>query len=108
MNATGPYGTVLEFVWMLANMYKTTKLRYAFPFRDMILDLISAGASNNRPDLNGLIRSVERMKDFATTGDAYAEAKRFYRDGPRRVEVPAARWRYPNIGDQRDDPGYHG
>ena len=93
VNATGPYGTVLEFVWMLVNTYETFELRDAFPFRDMIHELIKRKAVNNRKDPNGLVPTVERMKNFATTEDAYAEAKRFYKHGWRAPCVPAARWK---------------
>ncbi len=92
VNATGPYGTVLEFVWMLANTraYVWIKYRYGYHFQALIRELIEVGAVNNRKDPNGLVPTVERMKNFATTEDACAEDRRFHKHGPQRLGVPAA------------------
>ena len=70
INATGPEGTVLDFVWNEAHLKSGVYLSYRMPsFPLLIRALIKLGASNSMRDPNGLIPSKARML-------AVAEAKK--------------------------------
>ena len=83
VNASGPLGTPLEFVWRLANTVRRGKYRYVTPFMSAIHWLIGNGAVNNQRDPNGSIPSREQMLSFGTSGmEAYRESQRLYRGEP--------------------------
>ncbi len=83
VNASGPLGTPLEFVWRLANTVRRGKYRYVTPFMTAIHWLIGNGAVNNQRDPNGSVPSREQMLSFGTSGmEAYRESQRLYRGEP--------------------------
>ena len=81
VNASGPLGTPLEFVWRLANteQYDESMDRYANAMRW----LIERGAMNNRPDPNGSIPSREQMLSFGADGiKGVRKSQALYRGDP--------------------------
>jgi len=85
VNAEGPRGKPLEYIWMLANTSKhgKMKMKYAWKYLEPLRDLINLGAVNMREDPNGMVPSVERMTSWpANRYSDYEEYKRFYLDGP--------------------------
>ena len=64
VNASGPLGTPLEFVWRLVNTLQDDMWGFVRPYTSMIRWLIESGAVNNRCDPNGSIPSKERMLSF--------------------------------------------
>jgi hypothetical protein len=83
VNAEGPRGKPLEYIWMLANTSKHRKIKYARKYLEPLRDLINLGAVNMREDPNGMVPSVERMTSWPTNRYSdYKEYKRFYLDGP--------------------------
>jgi hypothetical protein len=83
VNAEGPKGKPLEYIWMLANTSRHGKIKYARMYLEPLRDLINLGAVNMREDPNGMVPSVERMTSWPTSRYSdYEEYKRFYLDGP--------------------------
>ena len=89
VNASGPFGTPLEFVWRIANTVgRETKYKYARSWAAAIKFLIKNGAVNNRRDPNGSVPSREQMLAFGTLGrDAYRESLRLYRGNSAQYET---------------------
>ena len=88
VNASGPFGTPLEFVWRLANTVNDFDFGDAFPWTSTIEWLVDNGAVNNRCDPNGSVPSRERMLSFGTSGiDGVWESRRFYRGDPIGYET---------------------
>ena len=83
VNATGPLGTPLEFVWRLVN---TAYLRHRYHltiWEQVIREFIENGAVNNRCDPNGSIPSREQMLSFRKLDwEEIAERQRLYRGDP--------------------------
>jgi hypothetical protein len=83
VNAEGPKGKPLEYIWMLANTSGHGKMKYVRKYQKLLRDLIDLGAVNMREDPNGMVPSVERMTSWPTERYSdYREYKRFYLDGP--------------------------
>jgi hypothetical protein len=87
VNAEGPKGKPLEYIWMLANTSRHGKVKYSRKYQKLLRDLINLGAVNMREDPNGMVPSVERMTSWPTERYSdYREYKRFYLDGPLSQE----------------------
>ncbi|KAH8745621.1 hypothetical protein F5882DRAFT_108345 [Hyaloscypha sp. PMI_1271] len=83
VNAEGPKGKPLEYIWMLANTSGHGKVKYVRKYQKLLRDLINLGAVNMREDPNGMVPSVERMTSWPTSRYSdYEEYKRFYLNGP--------------------------
>ena len=83
VNASGPFGTPLEFVWRMANTVKHVKYKYVYRWPRAIQWLIENGAVNNRCDPNGFVPGMEQMLAFGTSGmKAFHESQRFYNVKP--------------------------
>jgi hypothetical protein len=83
VNAEGPKGKPLEYMWMLANTSSHGKIKYARKYSKPLRDLIKLGAVNMKEDPNGMVPSMERMTSWPTNRYSdYQEYKRFYLDGP--------------------------
>ena len=86
VNAGGPFGTPLEFLWRLANAESNIAHNIRHCFRAIQL-LIENGAVNNRCDPNGTVPGKEQMLAFGRSGfDAYCESLRFYRGDSAHYE----------------------
>ena len=57
VNASGPFGTPLEFLWRLANTVEEPEYRNVKLWTSGIRWLITKGAKNSRPDPNGSVPS---------------------------------------------------
>lgn len=83
VNAGGPLGTPLEFVWRLAN---TAIIHLDFrllAYTHRIYWLIENGAENKKCDPNGSVPSKERMLAFGRSGmEGFRESQRLYRGDP--------------------------
>jgi len=87
VNAEGPKGKPLEYIWMLANTSRHGKMKYIRKYQKLLRDLINLGAVNMREDPNGMVPSVERMTSWPTEYySVYKEYQRFYLDGPLSQE----------------------
>lgn len=81
VNASGPLGTPLEFLWRLANT--KASLGSVEDLKKAIHWLMERGAVNNRCDPNGSIPSRERMLSFGAGGMKGVEKSRaWYRGNP--------------------------
>lgn len=83
INASGPLGTPLEFLWRVAN----TRIFYSIldfkPIVEGIEWLIRHGAVNNRCDPNGSVPSREQMLSFGKSGmNEILKSQRLYRGDP--------------------------
>ena len=79
VNASGPFGTPLEFVWRMAITVQDSKYKSVHRWPRAIHWLIKNGAVNGRCDPNGFVPSREQMLAFGTSGiEAYHESQRFY------------------------------
>ena len=88
INAQGPLGTPLEFLWRLANTVETRTYTYVRPFFLAIQLLLQYGAVNNKCDPNGSVPSRERMLAFGRAGmEGYRESLRTYRGETPQVEI---------------------
>ena len=82
INAQGPEGRPLEYIWKLANTSHHRKMEYVSRYRAPLHDLIDFGAINRNKDPNGEVPSVERMRSWPRTYSEYMEYKRYYHHGP--------------------------
>ena len=83
VNASGPFGTPLEFVWRMANTVRHIEYRHVRRWRRAIQWLIENGAVNNRCDPNGFVPSREQMLAFGASGwETVQESRRFYKGKP--------------------------
>lgn len=76
VNASGPYGNPLEFLWLLlfTNDLDDDEWRFI-----LINPLLERGAVNNQPDPNGMVPSRQQMlNNTQLTYEEYLEAKRNY------------------------------
>lgn len=76
VNASGPYGNPLEFLWLLlfTNDLDDDEWRFS-----LINSLLKRGAVNNQPDPNGMVPSRQQMLNFTQlTYEEHLEAKRNY------------------------------
>ena len=88
VNASGPFGTPLEFVWRLANSVKAIKYKHVHRWSQAIKWLIQNGAVNNKCDPNGSVPSREQMLAFGRSGmDAYRESQRLFIGDPAYHET---------------------
>ena len=78
VNAQGPKGKPLEYLWMRANTSGHRKIKYLSMYGKPLRDLIGLGAINKKKDPNGLVPSVERMMSWPDTRGEYEEYKRHY------------------------------
>lgn len=79
VNASGPFGKPLEFVWRMANTVKHVKYKHVHRWRRAIQWLIENGAVNDRCDPNGFVPSREQMLAFGNPSmKAVHESQRSY------------------------------
>ena len=79
VNAHGPLGKPLEFVWRLVHSHEWD-LKHKWQFVRGIELLIDCGAINEQKDLNGLVPSKEQMLAFYyRTPEQLKELLRYYR-----------------------------
>ena len=69
INRSGPHGNALEYLWQVANK-PLNNPAYAMTYREeklqlAICHLIDLGSVNRRQDPNGLIPSVDEMRNFS-------------------------------------------
>ena len=89
VNASGPLGAPLEFVWQLANTVLHGNV-YLQEFVGEIRWLIESGAVNNRCDPNGSVPSRERMLSFGADGiKGVRKSQALYRGDPIEDESNA-------------------
>lgn len=69
INAAGPYGNALEFLWKIANTDEQQTIASVCGHRDVMRHLIKRGAVNNQPDPNGLIPSIDYMENWPGVDD---------------------------------------
>lgn len=103
INAGGPPGTPLEFMWRLANTVTPWSNGCIHDWRIGIHWLIENGAVNNRCDPNGSVPSRERMLAFGQSGkNGVLESQRLYRGDP--IEDPTVRDSTDaEVGQESDD-----
>lgn len=79
VNARGPKGNALEYVWELANTSDRIRTKYAGRWEPVIHRLLNYGAVNNRKDPNGMVPSVRRMRNFCASKSHYETATVYYK-----------------------------
>ena len=88
VNASGPLGTPLEFVWRLANTMVLFHGARIMRYTRVIRWLIKSGAVNNRCDPNGSVPSRERMLSFGAGGyEGFRKSQALYRGDPIEDET---------------------
>lgn len=87
VNAHGPLGKPLEFVWRLAHT-RWRKLKYGWKIVQAIEWLIDCGAINEQQDPNGLVPSKEQMLAFRHgSQEHFDELLRHYRGEGGQNEI---------------------
>lgn len=89
INASGPLGTPLEFVWRLFHTVDPNiNILDPAMWTNAIQWLIGNEAVNNRCDPNGSVPSREQMLSFGNSGvDGVLESQRLYRGDPLTEET---------------------
>ena len=77
INAGGPFGTPLEFVWQLANTDQDMAHKISKGYSDAIPWLIENGAVNNMRDPNGSVPTREQMLSFGVVRFGVIRQSRF-------------------------------
>ena len=86
INAVGPFGTPLAFVWRLANTSSKDEDLFLTPYILAIDWLLELGATNNTCDPNGSIPSSKRMREFGHGPKSWEWYQRVYRGEERDEE----------------------
>lgn len=105
INVPGPYGNVLEFFWRLVNTSHSRSYKDISSRREIICRLIHAGAVNNLPDPNGIVPTVDFMKNWANSKEDFYECLYFYQHGSRISYPETLEW---HRGESSEDANAHG